>query len=342
MSNTSQVLERLDPIWKDIAKKHGAYSTGKELRRIGLTKHWLDDEYWLDKWQVPEKLIVSTAAVGNFVDHDMNPNQPFEPKEVIRQYKECIRLGSAGVHYHARGLNGERYDFESIDKALPLYQNVLGEVRKYADIVTEGGAGWYYGQKLEDSIQTLQTGLFEVAYVHPFPGHMGDSIRFYDVRFDPIAVSDYCEKKGIKPCMDVHDTNNILNAKKWLIDTNILSKPTYWHILGPGPGGFIHMPDVKSMIQGLVYLVDLIRSVDKDAVIQVSMCGRPTYYIVILAIMLGLHVRVGMEDTIWKYPHEDEKLENNIEVVRETVEVAGLLGRKIATPDDYRKIIGLK
>jgi 3-keto-5-aminohexanoate cleavage enzyme len=344
MSTSAQQIheEEVDPLWKDIAKEFGAYSTGKELRRMGLTKHWLDDEYWLDKWPTPEKLIISTAAVGNFVDPDMNPNQPFKVEEVLRQYKECIKLGSAAVHYHARGENGERYDFDSVEKALPLYKKVIGEIRSYApDIVSEGGAGWYYGKKLEDSIQTLQTGLFDVAYVHPFPGHMGDGIRFYEVKFDPMAVSKYCEKKGIKPCIDIHDTNNVLNAKKWLIDTKILSKPTYWHILGPGPGGFIHMPNAKSMAQGLIYLVDLIKSIDEEAVIQVSMCGRPTYYIVVLSIMLGLHVRVGMEDTIWKYPHEDEKLVDNVEVVRKTVEVANVMGRKIATSDDYRKIIGI-
>ena len=49
-----------------------------------------------------------------------------------------------------------------------------------------------------------------------------------------------------------------------------------------------------------------------------------------------------MEDTIWKYPHKDELITNNAEVVKSTIEMAKQLGRRVATADEYRELIGIK
>ena len=102
------------------------------------------------------------------------------------------------------------------------------------------------------------------------------------------------------------------------------------------------MPNLRAMVDGLLYLVDRIRDIDKESIIYVSQSGRASTYLVAFSILLGLHVRVGMEDTIWKWPHRDEKIKSNEEVVRAAIEIARYLGREPATSDDYRKMIGLK
>jgi uncharacterized protein (DUF849 family) len=49
-----------------------------------------------------------------------------------------------------------------------------------------------------------------------------------------------------------------------------------------------------------------------------------------------------MEDSNWLYPHRDEEPEDNGMAVARAVELANLLGRRPATGDDYRKILGLR
>ena len=61
-----------------------------------------------------------------------------------------------------------------------------------------------------------------------------------------------------------------------------------------------------------------------------------------LAIMLGFDmVRVGMEDTVYLYPHRDEKIKTSAEAVRKVIAVANELGREIATPSEAKAIMGI-
>ncbi len=60
-----------------------------------------------------------------------------------------------------------------------------------------------------------------------------------------------------------------------------------------------------------------------------------------LATMLGLHIRVGTEDTFWRAPHSDEVISGNLEMFNAARTIAEHLGRKVATADEYRSAIGL-
>jgi uncharacterized protein (DUF849 family) len=59
-----------------------------------------------------------------------------------------------------------------------------------------------------------------------------------------------------------------------------------------------------------------------------------------LSIMMGGHVRVGFEDNI--FVKKGVLAKSNAELVEKVVRIARELGREIATPDEARKILGLK
>ncbi|MEM3004727.1 MAG: 3-keto-5-aminohexanoate cleavage protein, partial [Candidatus Bathyarchaeia archaeon] len=58
-----------------------------------------------------------------------------------------------------------------------------------------------------------------------------------------------------------------------------------------------------------------------------------------LAIILGMHVRVGMEDNI--YYARGVKAKSNAELVARTVRIAKELNRPIATPTEAREMLGI-
>ena len=64
-------------------------------------------------------------------------------------------------------------------------------------------------------------------------------------------------------------------------------------------------------------------------------------YLATFAMLLGLHVRVGMEDTLWHYPHRDDIIQRNVEHFLQMRQIATLLGRELMTPAEYRQAIGL-
>ena len=57
------------------------------------------------------------------------------------------------------------------------------------------------------------------------------------------------------------------------------------------------------------------------------------------AILLGGHVRVGLEDNLWL---EKGVYASNGTLVEKAVKIIELLGSKVATPDEARDILKLK
>jgi len=97
------------------------------------------------------------------------------------------------------------------------------------------------------------------------------------------------------------------------------------------------------MAQRFVLAIQDIKTIDPEAVIIVCCGGRASTYLATLAMIMGVHVRMGMEDTVWRYPHSDEMIQNNAETVRWAFELARLLGREPMTPNEYREsILGLE
>ena len=96
------------------------------------------------------------------------------------------------------------------------------------------------------------------------------------------------------------------------------------------------------MIDGFLRLVRLIRHIDADSTIIACTGGRTSSHLATLAILLGVHVRVGMEDTVWKWPHRDDLIQSNVEVFQQISGIAAALGRELMGADEYRELMTLK
>ena len=64
------------------------------------------------------------------------------------------------------------------------------------------------------------------------------------------------------------------------------------------------------------------------------------YHLAAMCLMLGGHVRVGLEDNL--RVRRDKRAESNAELVEKAVALAALFDREPATPDEAREMFGLK
>jgi 3-keto-5-aminohexanoate cleavage enzyme len=95
------------------------------------------------------------------------------------------------------------------------------------------------------------------------------------------------------------------------------------------------------MAEYLMLHVRQIRHIDPESRIMVCMAGRPSSYLTTMAIILGLDVRVGMEDTIFRWPHKNDLIANDVSAFTSTVTIANNLGRRLATANEYRAKLGI-
>ncbi|MCL7416711.1 MAG: 3-keto-5-aminohexanoate cleavage protein, partial [Halalkalicoccus sp.] len=86
-------------------------------------------------------------------------------------------------------------------------------------------------------------------------------------------------------------------------------------------------------------LLNLVDNLPESAEFNVLATGRHQLPLTTMSVLLGGHVRVGMEDNL--YFERGRPAESNAQLVERSVDVIERLGREIATPEEARKILGI-
>jgi len=76
-----------------------------------------------------------------------------------------------------------------------------------------------------------------------------------------------------------------------------------------------------------------------DAIWAAFSIGRQQFHAVAQAVLLGGHVRVGLEDNLYL---DKGVFASNGTLTEKAVKLIEILGTKVATPDEGRAILGLK
>jgi 3-keto-5-aminohexanoate cleavage enzyme len=143
----------------------------------------------------------------------------------------------------------------------------------------------------------------------------------------------YTKQYGIKPEVESFHYGAVWNANR-MIQKGILDTPVWTTFFLGWPGGCWTPPTVKA----LQYMHD---HKPDNFNYSVSVMDPPTHWQVLTqSILLGGHVRVGMEDS----PYVDSGstlAKSNAELVEKIVKISRELGREIASPAEARKITGL-
>lgn len=271
-----------------------------------------------------------------YVFKKSNPNQPITVEEIRKEALEVCEAGAANVHVHVRD---DVYGNNVLD--VKKFHQVIDPIReKYPDIsvcgcVVPGGPDDWNGME-----QVFKDGLFDQTPINTQACFMGD-VAAVKPPHVMLKKAEMCLKYDVKVQLAVYSDGDIDNARRYLIDSGMLPKPYYWVLL-PGILGCSPMYSPTDMFDVLLSYVRRIREIDSESQIMVVSGGRASSYLTAAAMLLGLHVRVGKEDTIWKYPHSDELIESNVEIYKNTVAMARLLGREPATIDQCVEMFGLK
>ncbi|MBB5423134.1 hypothetical protein GCT19_23800 [Paraburkholderia sp. CNPSo 3155] len=282
------------------------------------------------KWDVPEKIAINAAVSGRF-------ESTTSLAEYVDAASSVIEAGACGVHIDFSFMTDEKG--RRLDRDIPpveAYGAVLEPLRARFGNDFVPNLNVLNGSSFDMCVSPARAGQCEVAPCAP--GH--------PQAFMVPAVTEL-EATGVKPELAVHSSGEIELAKRKLIDTGILKKPYNWLILYGLPFNVgrtlvsgTWVSDAQDMTQHMFLMVDQIRKIDPTSVISVCAAGRASLYMTTLATMMGLHIRIGTEDTPWKYPNSDERLKDNLEMFNMARDIAGLLGRKPASANDYRQLVG--
>jgi 3-keto-5-aminohexanoate cleavage enzyme len=288
----------------------------------------------MPRWDISKKVFISTTITGAFFSKRSNPNHPVTPDEIRASAEACIQAGAPNIHIHVRDDAG--YNVLDIDR----FRQVIAPLRaKYPDVTFDGCLVAVNEEESAAMLPAMDTMLFDALPVNTTALCCGDSM-FFKAPHVVIEKARLIESRGLKPLISVYTDGDIDNARRFLCESGVVSKPYSWLVLPALPGGSpMHNP--RQMIDGLMRMTQAIRDIDPDAFITVCAAGRASTYLATLAILMGLHVRVGMEDTMWPWPHREELLNSNAAHFLRIKQIAELLGREVMTSAEYRAASGM-
>jgi 3-keto-5-aminohexanoate cleavage enzyme len=136
-------------------------------------------------------------------------------------------------------------------------------------------------------------------------------------------------ERGIVPELEVFN-NGHLNETYRLLEQDVIEEPPYINLIFGG--GTTSPPSPRN-------LLNLVDGLPEGSPFNVLGFGPHQLPLTTMAILLGGHVRVGLEDNV--YYRRGEPAESNAQLVERIVRVAEELGRPIATTEQARGILGL-
>jgi 3-keto-5-aminohexanoate cleavage enzyme len=285
-------------------------------------------------WDVPEKLAVSVAITGAFFQHGQNPNQPLTPEAILASAQEVARAGASTVHLHVRDDNG--YNVLSPER----FRAVVDPLREeFPSLAIDGCLVPALEGEWELMKEVLEAGVLDAAPINTTATYIGDSLF---VKPAPIMIEKVrlINEAGSVPEIAVYTDADVANADRFLIKSGLIQTPAAWLVL-PALPGCSPMENPRQMIEGLTRTVSAIKDIDPDAFIMVCAAGRASTHVATLAALMGLHIRVGMEDTYWLWPHREDRIESNLQALQLGQMISQVVGRPVATQEDYRAMLGL-
>jgi len=288
-------------------------------------------------------VIVCVACNGGVQGKEYNENLPESADEIADSVYGAYEAGATLVHIHAR--DPER--LSSGARRTEIWYEVNRKVRERCpDIIINNTTGGSMDMTMEERLSCLDANP-EIASLNLVPDMSKFAMKErkaplpdphpayeYDdcIPFSYRLVTQFAKemkKRGIKPELETYHPGGAWVIRD-LIEQGLLEKP-YWiqTVMGYQTSSF---PTVENVVA-------LLREFPQDALWLCSAIGIFQLPMTALAILMGGHARVGMEDNI--YYARGEKLKSNAQVVERTVRIAHELNREIATPAEARKMLGI-
>jgi len=270
-----------------------------------------------------QKLIVKAALTGMIPMKEDTPNVPITPKEIAEDAYRVYKHGASVVHVHARDENG----FPT-HKAV-VFREIFERIKeKCPDIIICATTSGRVDPQVEHRAEVLslkpEMASLTVGSLN-FPKYASvnppETIR---------KLAEIMKKNGILPELEIFEPG-FINYALYLRRKGILKDPLHFNMLLGSLGS------VPADIRDLTYLVD---SLPPGSVWSATGIGRYHTRINVGSIIMGGHVRVGVEDSIY-YDYPNKRFATNEELVKRMVRIAKDVGRDIASPDEAREIIGL-
>jgi uncharacterized protein (DUF849 family) len=290
------------------------------------------------------KVIVTIAPTGGMASKKQSPHLPTQPDEIAEDVYRCYNAGASVAALHARRASD---DGATCD---PLVYGRMNElIRARCDIVLNNSTG---GGISGDMIHQLNNGLWEIDFNERLKGLQAAGAEMCTLDAQTVCASfggkeilvpttptrirklaQEMKARGIKPEWEVFSLEDIVQDVNRAIEEGLDEAPWFINIvLGVNAfqGALPYTPKILQL---------MVEHLPRNCVFNVSAIGSAQLPATTQSILLGGHVRVGLEDNLY---YSQGELATNVQLVERMVRIVRELGGEPATPSEAREIMGLR
>lgn len=289
------------------------------------------------------KVILTIAPTGGMASKAQNPHLPTSPAEIAADVKACQKAGASVVAVHARRPDGQA----TCDPA--IYREINARIRDDSDIVINNSTG---GGVNGDMIGKAANGYWEILWEERLKGieagaemctldattiiatFEGRELLMHTSPDRSRELARLMRERGVKPEWEVFSPTHIVQDVATLTEEGFDTEPYFVNIvLGTHRAFQNAMPYTPRVLQMMV------DTLPKGAIFGVTGIGPAQLPCVSNALLLGGHVRVGLEDNLY---YAQGRLATNLELTERAVRIIHEMGHELATPAEARAMLGLK
>lgn len=288
------------------------------------------------------KVVMTCALTGGFDTTSKNPAVPVTPEQIAKSGLDAAQAGAAVLHIHVRDPETGKPSM-----AVDLYKEAVDRIRaRNSDVIINltSGPGARFIPGKDDPLKpapgtTLTTPERRMEHIELLRPDICSldvgSMNFGPHVFinTPSHLADMAlraKRAKVKPEIEVFDLGHIELAKKLIADGAIESPPLFQICLGIAYGAPSTTDAMMTMRNAL----------PADANWSGFGIGRMQFPMVAQAILLGGHVRVGLEDNL--YLTAGELAPSNAALVEKAARIIEAMGSSLASPVEARSIFGMR
>jgi uncharacterized protein (DUF849 family) len=284
-----------------------------------------------------DKIIVTVPVTGSFGDRN-TPHLPITPKEIAESALDAQKAGASVVHIHVRDVETGMPSME-----FALYKEVVDRIRDRSDMIinlsTGPGARFIPDNKdpiglgpgstlcipekrvehvlhLKPELCSLDVGSMNFA-VHVFVNILSHVEKMLDLILDA----------GIKPELEVFDMGHLGIAHHLLKKAPVAAPPLFQLCMGI-PWG------IPATSKNMIMMKEALPT---DAAWTAFGISAHCFPMVAQSVLLGGHIRVGMEDNL--YLRKGERASSNRELVEKAVRILEAMDKEPASPVEVREML---
>ena len=312
----------------------------------------------LTAWR--DKCVITCALTGSVTLPSQTPYLPITPDEISDEAKKACDAGAAVVHVHVRD---PKTGMPTAD--LGIWRETLEKIKAKTDVIvcctTGGGAGMTTEERIavapefkpemcSFNCESMNFSIFPLAerikeWKMPWEKPlvtMSKGLVFQNTFNDLELFVKTMYENDVNPELEIYSTSGIWNAGA-MLRFGWLKFPIHMQFVlgvlggtGNTPWELVHMYNEASRLFET-----------RNFTWSVIGLGYPReFHLGAIAATMGGHIRVGMEDNIFvgfDYEKKERILaKSNADLVEKMVRIVNDLGREVATPDESRKMLGLK